>query len=117
MKKLILKLEDSGAQSNSNDIDNDVDLANLGSLYKRDDKRNYQDDTEVHDLEDEGMPGTIPTISHHVSMSNGHLGGGRSGSLHKKGPQKPGQQNGFIPNGRPDFRSMLDDAESMDSHI
>lgn len=122
VRKLIEKLDGSEAQSNSNQIDNDV--TNFGSLYQRDEKLTKENDqTVIHDLEDEGMPGTIPTISHHVAMANGHLGGGRSGSLKKKpnnyaAPQKP-PQNGFVPNGRPNFRTMLDDAEgySMDSHI
>lgn len=123
VRKQIEKLDGSEAQSNSQDIDDDVNLANFGSLYKREESSSHNDqDTVVHDLEDEGMPGTIPTISHHVSMANGHLGGARSGSYKKKQnnyAQSKSGQNGFIPNGRPNFRNMLEESEghSMDSHI
>ncbi|XP_053675840.1 uncharacterized protein LOC128726079 [Anopheles nili] len=75
-------------------------------------QRNQQQssmDAIVHDL-DTDMPGAVPTISHHVSLANGHLPG--SG---KAGPAK----NGYIPNGRPNFRNMLEEADSypIDSHI
>lgn len=67
-------------------------------------------ETVVEDLED-SMPGVIPTISNqvssHVAMTNGNLGG-------KHTQQRAA--NGHIPNGRPNFRSMLEDAE-LDSHI
>jgi hypothetical protein len=66
----------------------------------------------IEDLEDEMMPGAIPTISNqvnnHVALANGHLG--RNNNHTSQG------RNGHVPNGRPDFRSMLEDAE-MDSHI
>lgn len=68
----------------------------------------------VEDLED-SLPGVIPTISNqvsnHVAMSNGHLGGGG-----KHNQSRAPAQNGHVPNGRTNFRSMLEDAE-MDSHI
>uniref|UniRef100_A0A182QP30 Adenylate kinase isoenzyme 5 n=1 Tax=Anopheles farauti TaxID=69004 RepID=A0A182QP30_9DIPT len=66
-------------------------------------------DAIVQDLDTE-MPGAVPTISHHVSLANGHLPG--SGKL---GPTK----NGYVPNGRPNFRNMLEEADSypIDSHI
>uniref|UniRef100_A0A182MEY9 Adenylate kinase isoenzyme 5 n=1 Tax=Anopheles culicifacies TaxID=139723 RepID=A0A182MEY9_9DIPT len=66
-------------------------------------------DAIVQDLDTE-MPGAVPTISHHVSLANGHLPG--SG---KAGPTK----NGYVPNGRPNFRNMLEEADSypIDSHI
>ncbi|XP_049282589.1 adenylate kinase isoenzyme 5 isoform X3 [Anopheles funestus] len=66
-------------------------------------------DAIVQDLDTE-MPGAVPTISHHVSLANGHLPG--SG---KVGPAK----NGHVPNGRPNFRNMLEEADTypIDSHI
>lgn len=60
------------------------------------------------------MPGAIPTISNqvsnHVALTNGHIGG-----KHTQ-PRAGGGQNGHVPNGRPNLRTMLEDAE-MDSHI
>lgn len=98
-------------------------MTTFGSLYNRENRneisnQNYHD-TTITDLEEESMPGTIPTISHHVSMSNGQLGGGsvRNKPMNYKPPT--GQQNGHIPNGRPNFRNALEDAEGfpIDSHI
>ncbi|XP_055589082.1 adenylate kinase isoenzyme 5 [Uranotaenia lowii] len=60
-------------------------------------------DAIVHDL-DADVPGVVPTISHHVSLANGHL-------------PKGGSRNGFIPNGRPNFRNLLTEADSFDSHM
>jgi hypothetical protein len=94
----------------------------FGSLYSRENRNETGNqnlnDTTITDLEEESMPGTIPTISHHVSMSNGQLGGGfRNKTMHYKPPNA--QQNGHIPNGRPNFRNALEDAEGfpIDSHI
>ncbi|XP_050077269.1 uncharacterized protein LOC126564310 [Anopheles maculipalpis] len=67
-------------------------------------------DAIVQDLDTE-MPGAVPTISHHVSLANGHLpGSGKAG---------PNAKNGYVPNGRPNFRNMLEEADSypIDSHI
>lgn len=65
----------------------------------------------VEDLED-SMPGAIPTISNqvsnHVALANGHVG--------KQNQPRAAGKNGQVPNGRPDFRSMLEDAE-LNSHI
>lgn len=61
------------------------------------------------------MPGTIPTISNqvsnHVALTNGYVRNNQ-----KFTNARTVGQNGHIPNGRPDFRSMLEDAE-LDSHI
>ncbi|XP_065080427.1 uncharacterized protein LOC135703233 isoform X2 [Ochlerotatus camptorhynchus] len=65
-------------------------------------------DAIVHDL-DADVPGVVPTIIHHVSLANGHLGGGAV--------PVGGARNGFIPNGRPNFRNMLDEADNFDSHM
>lgn len=89
---------------------------NYGPLFSRNDSGvglNQQSMTAefVEDLE-ESMPGVIPTISNqvsnHVALANGHLG--------KNTQSRAAGKNGQVPNGRSDFRSMLEDAE-MDSHI
>lgn len=71
----------------------------------------------------------IPTISHHVSLTNGHLrphANNVISSANKVPPTntiKPSTTtlNGHIPNGksRSSFRNMLDEAENfpIDSHI
>ncbi|XP_062705814.1 adenylate kinase isoenzyme 5 isoform X3 [Aedes albopictus] len=65
-------------------------------------------DAIVHDL-DADVPGVVPTISHHVSLANGHLGGvATAGGANR---------NGYIPNGRPNFRNMLQEADSFDTHM
>lgn len=78
---------------------------------------NSNDDTTViQDLEDV-TSSVIPTISHHVSLTNGHLrphANNVTSSANKKPPI-----NGHIPNGRASFRNMLDEAENfpIDSHM
>ncbi|EDW76200.2 uncharacterized protein Dwil_GK14788, isoform B [Drosophila willistoni] len=89
--------------------------------------RNEQTDAILHDLET-NVPGAVPTISHHVSMMNGHLKN-RGSAL--AGGKKPTQMmNGHVP-GRPDtgpvaplaqpvdFRHMLEEAERypVDSYM
>ncbi|XP_016973827.1 adenylate kinase isoenzyme 5 isoform X2 [Drosophila rhopaloa] len=88
--------------------------------------RNEQTDAILHDLET-NVPGAVPTISHHVSMMNGHLK--NRGSALGSG-KHPGQMmNGHVP-GRPgtgpvtqpvpvDFRHMLEEAERypVDSYM
>lgn len=103
-----------------NDIKMNGDIyenSNYESLFSRNgaDPRKSQpkgkNDAVVEDLED-SMPGVIPTISNqvsnHVAMTNGHIGG--------KHTQQRAANNGHVPNGRPNFRTMLEDAE-LDSHI
>jgi hypothetical protein len=82
----------------------------------------------IEDLEDDDhhyMPGAIPTISkqvsNHMSLANGHVGVGvnskniqNSGKIQHNRPSA--NTNGYIANGRSNFRTMLEDAE-MDSHI
>lgn len=90
---------------------------NLGPLFNRNSsgvhnnrRGRYEEVVEV--LDDE-IPGVIPTISNqvsnHVALANGQLGG-------KNAQQRASGKNGHVPNGRPNFRSMLEDAE-MNSHI
>uniref|UniRef100_A0AAG5CW23 Adenylate kinase active site lid domain-containing protein n=1 Tax=Anopheles atroparvus TaxID=41427 RepID=A0AAG5CW23_ANOAO len=86
-----------------------VQIGNFRSVLQRSQPSSM--DAIVQDLETESVPGAVPTISHHVSLANGHLpGSGKVG-----GPTK----NGFVPNGRPNFRNMLEEADNypIDSHI
>lgn len=111
-------LTERSNQSNSHEIDKNIETQNFGSLYSSSSAKfansrvNPMQNREatLHDLEDDVPLGTIPTISQHVA--NGHAG------KTIKSVQKPGQ-NGHIPNGRPNFRNMLEDAENyqIDSHM
>lgn len=104
-----------------NDIRTNGDVignGNIGSLFNQNSGRTQNHRREhsgeyIEDLED-SMPGAIPTISNqvsnHVALTNGHIGG-----KHTQ-PRASGGQNGHVPNGRPNLRTMLEDAE-MDSHI
>ncbi|KAH8353222.1 hypothetical protein KR084_009688, partial [Drosophila pseudotakahashii] len=89
--------------------------------------RNEQTDAILHDLET-NVPGAVPTISHHVSMMNGHLKS-RGSALGSGKHQGHGMMNGHVP-GRPgtgpvaqpvpvDFRHMLEEAERypVDSYM
>lgn len=116
-------LAERSNQSNSHEIDKNIETQNFGSLFnsssaKFSNSRKHQNQNQnqtreatLHDLEDDVPLGTIPTISQHVA--NGY-----AGKTIKSVPQKPGQ-NGNIPNGRPNFRNMLEDAENyqIDSHM
>ncbi|KAH8402928.1 hypothetical protein KR222_000388 [Zaprionus bogoriensis] len=89
--------------------------------------RNEQTDAILHDLET-NVPGAVPTISHHVSMMNGHLKNRTSAVGSAKRPTQ--MMNGHVP-GRPgtgpvaplaqpvDFRHMLEEAERypVDSYM
>ncbi|XP_041566498.1 uncharacterized protein LOC108141684 isoform X2 [Drosophila elegans] len=92
--------------------------------------RNEQTDAILHDLET-NVPGAVPTISHHVSMMNGHLK--NRGSALGSGKHQGQMMNGHVP-GRPgtgtgngpvvqpvpvDFRHMLEEAERypVDSYM
>ncbi|XP_034667922.1 adenylate kinase isoenzyme 5 isoform X1 [Drosophila subobscura] len=90
--------------------------------------RNEQTDAILHDLET-NVPGAVPTISHHVSMMNGHLKNRSSARGHSSGKQPTQMMNGHVP-GRPptgpvpqpvpvDFRHMLEEAERypVDSYM
>ncbi|XP_037051697.1 adenylate kinase isoenzyme 5 isoform X3 [Bradysia coprophila] len=66
-------------------------------------------DDMVQDMED--VPGVVPTISQHVSLINGNV---------KKSASRSGKTglNGHIANGRPTFRTMLDETENpIDSYM
>lgn len=89
--------------------------------------RNEQTDAILHDLET-NVPGAVPTISHHVSMMNGHIKSRGSAQLSAKRPNQ--MMNGHVA-GRPgtgpvaplaqpvDFRHMLEEAERypVDSYM
>ncbi|ALC39019.1 CG9541 [Drosophila busckii] len=89
--------------------------------------RNEQTDAILHDLET-NVPGAVPTISHHVSMMNGHLKNQESALASAKRPAQ--MMNGHV-GGRPgtgpvaplaqpvDFRHMLEEAERypVDSYM
>ncbi|XP_052897678.1 uncharacterized protein LOC128304524 [Anopheles moucheti] len=100
----------SGLAETDPDRNDDIPPVQIGTFKTvlQQTQRNSMD-AIVQDLDTE-MPGAVPTISHHVSLANGHLPG--SG---KPGPAK----NGYVPNGRPNFRNMLEEADSypIDSHI
>lgn len=92
-----------------------------GSLFERNNdgaklnqKSKITSEEYVEDLEDH-MPGAMPiqTISNQVS--NQTL---LNGNLSKHSQQRVPAKNGYVQhvNGRPNFRSMLEDAE-IDSHI
>lgn len=102
--------------------DNPEDSASVGEQMMR----NEQTDAILHDLET-NVPGAVPTISHHVSMMNGHLK--NRGSAVGSGKQPAQMMNGHVP-GRPgtgnvtqpvpvDFRHMLEEAERypVDSYM
>lgn len=81
------------------------------SIYNLSDRRNSTKriDDLVQDLEN--VPGVVPTISHHVSLINGHV---------NKSASKSGKTglNGHIANGRPTFRNLLDETENpIDSYM
>lgn len=74
---------------------------------------NVQTEAVVHDLE-ENMPGAVPTISHHVSLMNGHIKNHQSIAQQTSAGQKMGiQMNGVIGSDqqRNNFRNTLGEAE------
>lgn len=80
-----------------------VQTNNFGKLFpnqRNNVANNIHHNDIVEDLED--VPGVVPTISHHVSMVNGnvHAIGNNIG-------------NGHVPNGRPNFRRLLDNTEHI----
>ncbi|XP_030377756.1 adenylate kinase isoenzyme 5 isoform X2 [Scaptodrosophila lebanonensis] len=85
--------------------------------------RNEQTDAILHDLET-NVPGAVPTISHHVSMMNGHLknrGSGKHATNMMNGNIRTRPETG--PVGTPaqprDFRHILEEAERypVDSYM
>ncbi|XP_055545854.1 adenylate kinase isoenzyme 5 isoform X2 [Wyeomyia smithii] len=87
--------------------DESITPVKIGSFKNAIQQSRQSDDTVVHDL-DADVPGVVPTISHHVSLANGHIGAVGVPA---------GAKNGFIPNGRPNFRNMLQEADNFDSHM
>lgn len=62
----------------------------------------------VQDMED--VPGVVPTISQQVSLINGNV---------KNSETRSGKTglNGHIANGRPTFRTMLNETDPIDSYM
>ncbi|XP_055641967.1 uncharacterized protein LOC129778854 isoform X2 [Toxorhynchites rutilus septentrionalis] len=104
------RLQRSESANRDAHADDDADVASvqIGSFKSAIQRGRAQElrnaDAIVHDLE---APGVVPTISHHVSLANGHLG--------RTAPS--GFRNGYIPNGKPNFRNMLEEADSFDAHM
>lgn len=97
-------IKESQQQNNSN--------KNTQPMFASDLTKNTNvDQTVIQDLET-NVPGTVPTISHHVSLMNGHLKTRSSNNENKS--------NGDLQNGQPmDFRHMLQEAERfpVDSYM
>ncbi|XP_073823056.1 uncharacterized protein isoform X1 [Musca autumnalis] len=97
--------------------------AGLGAGAAAGSHMNQQTDAILQDLEN-NVPGAVPTISHHVSLMNGHLKN-RNTSGHQlannnnnnKGPTS--YMNGQTGGQRMDFRHMLEEAERypVDSYM
>lgn len=96
-------------------------IQNIGSLYTSDRQtttatirdRSTSHQLSVQDMEtDVSPPGVVPTISHHISLVNGQLGGNKPSKVMANGGQR------VLANGKPSFRNMLNDAEDpVDSYM
>lgn len=116
-RQQIESLGGSLLQAMNGDVHQVKDATSFTGLYKPNGV--HQNDEYLEDLEDDHqMPGAIPTISkqvsNHMSLTNGHVGNSNSAKFNQKRP--PGVTNGYIANGKTNFRTMLEDAE-MNSHI
>jgi hypothetical protein len=85
--------------------------------YKNTSKTPVLQDTTIHDLEND-VPGVVPTVSHHVSLTNGYLGGENLGRV-QNSAKITANTNGVVANGRPSLRSMLASADNytMDGQL
>lgn len=74
-----------------------------------------EQDAIVHDLEDgeEFRSKPVATVSQKVSLANGHV---KRNAVTLNGYGPPTQMNGHIPNGKPTFRKMLEEADSYPIH-
>ena len=83
-----------------------------------------QTDTIIQDLEN-NVPGAVPTISHHVSLMNGHIKNRNTNANHQlannNNNKTTNYMNGDITGqtGQMDFRHMLQEAERypVDSYM
>jgi hypothetical protein len=97
---------------------NGDDRTNYGSMFNNQkgsegqNLRRGRNEEVIEDLED-SLPGVIPTISNQVS-NHVALVNGNTAAKHTQ--QRAPGANGHVPNGRPNFKTMLEDSE-MDSHI
>lgn len=84
-----------------------------GNAIKPDQQVSVQD---IEDL-DVSPPGVVPTISHHMSLMNGHIGGSKPDPGTNNATKLNGGQR-LVANGRPSFRNMLNDVEDpIDSYM
>lgn len=100
-------------------------IQNIGKLYTSDRQTTakyrannpQQQQLSVQDMEDVSPPGVVPTISHHMSLVNGHIGGSKTDAVANPTAKLNGGQR-LVANGRPSFRNMLNDAEDpVDSYM
>lgn len=83
---------------------------------------NQQTDAILQDLEN-NVPGAVPTISHHVSLMNGHIKNRNQSGNHlaNNNNKNSTHMNGDIgqTGQRMDFRHMLEEAERypVDSYM
>lgn len=107
-------------------------IENIGKLYTSDRRRaastrqsgnaanQATHQISVQDIEeiDVSPPGVVPTISHHMSLMNGHIGGGSKPDAVANATSKLNGGQRLVANGRPSFRNMLNDAEDpIDSYM
>lgn len=93
-------------------------IQNIGKLYTSERRTaSTRQQISVHDLEDVSPPGVVPTISHHMSLMNGHIGGTKTNPAVNPTTKLNGGQP-LMANGRPSFRNMLNDTEDpIDSYM
>lgn len=102
-------------------------IHNIGKLYTSDRQSgstrpvgyatNLAQQVSVQDIEDVSPPGVVPTISHHMSLMNGHIGGTKTDPTANQTAKLNGGQR-LVANGKPSFRNMLNDAEDpIDSYM
>lgn len=77
-----------------------------------------QTDAILQDLEN-NVPGAVPTISHHVSLMNGHLKNRNNSAANNGGVAMNGDARMAGLTGGIDFRHMLQEAERypVDSYM
>ncbi|XP_053959984.1 adenylate kinase isoenzyme 5 [Anastrepha ludens] len=112
IRQHVQNIQDDGTRPASNMIDAGM----MTNHVNRD-----QTDAILHDLEN-NVPGAVPTISHHVSLMNGHLknrNNSAANSLNSNQPTMNGDIRVSGMTGGMDFRHMLEEAERypVDSYM
>lgn len=106
-------------------------IQNIGKLYTSERRANSKtrqighipnqvQQVSVEDIEeiDVSPPGVVPTISHHMSLMNGHVGGSKTDPPANPTKTKLNGGQRLVANGRPSFRNMLNDTEDpIDSYM